>query len=132
MTRPWGPLTKAQRQQVRGELRAAAQKCGVTVPSQGGRRDQLRAPPGDPRSVESREHAAGERSSRRVLYSRPAGTRSSRSSRAMATAPAAGPTASSSTAARHPTRSTTQGTALIVTTVSRNPMAVCVVRAVPT
>ena len=35
MTRPWGPLTKEQRQQVRGELRAAAQKCGVTVPAKG-------------------------------------------------------------------------------------------------
>jgi len=35
VTRPWGPLTKEQRQQVRGELRAAAQKCGVTVPAKG-------------------------------------------------------------------------------------------------
>ena len=33
VTRPWGPLTKEQRQQVRPELRAAAEKCGVTVPT---------------------------------------------------------------------------------------------------
>lgn len=33
VTRPWGPLTKEQRQQVRSDLKAAAQKCGVTVPS---------------------------------------------------------------------------------------------------
>ena len=33
VTRPWGPLTKEQRQQVRADLRAAAQKCGVTVPT---------------------------------------------------------------------------------------------------
>ena len=33
MTRPWGPLTKEQRQQVRADLRAAAQKCGITVPT---------------------------------------------------------------------------------------------------
>ena len=33
MTRPWGPLTKEQRQQVRSELRTAAQKCDVTVPT---------------------------------------------------------------------------------------------------
>ena len=33
VTRPWGPLTKEQRQQVRGDLRAAAQKCGVTLPT---------------------------------------------------------------------------------------------------
>jgi hypothetical protein len=50
----------------------------------------------------------------------------------MATAPATGPTASSSTAHRQPTSPNTQGTALIVTTVSRKPIAVCVVSAVPT
>ena len=33
VTRPWGPLTKEQRQEVRGDLRAAAQKCGVTLPT---------------------------------------------------------------------------------------------------
>ncbi len=33
VTRPWGPLTKEQRQQVRADLKAAAQKCGVTVPT---------------------------------------------------------------------------------------------------
>lgn len=33
VTRPWGPLTREQRQQVRSELRAAAQKCGVTMPT---------------------------------------------------------------------------------------------------
>ncbi len=33
VTRPWGPLTKEQRQEVRADLRAAAQKCGVTVPT---------------------------------------------------------------------------------------------------
>ena len=33
VTRPWGPLTKEQRQQVRADLRAAAEKCGVTVPT---------------------------------------------------------------------------------------------------
>jgi hypothetical protein len=33
VTRPWGPLTKEQRQSVRADLRAAAQKCGVTLPA---------------------------------------------------------------------------------------------------
>jgi hypothetical protein len=33
VNRPWGPLTKEQRQAVRADLRAAAQKCGVTLPS---------------------------------------------------------------------------------------------------
>lgn len=33
VNRPWGPLTKEQRQQVRADLEAAAQKCGVTVPT---------------------------------------------------------------------------------------------------
>ena len=33
VTRPWGPLTKEQRQQVRADLRAAAGTCGVTVPT---------------------------------------------------------------------------------------------------
>jgi hypothetical protein len=33
VTRPWGPLTKEQRQQVRAELRAAAQQCGITLPA---------------------------------------------------------------------------------------------------
>ena len=50
----------------------------------------------------------------------------------MATAPATGPAARSSTAQRQPTSPTTHGTALIVTTVSRKPIAVCVVSAVPT
>lgn len=30
VNRPWGPLTKEQRQQVRADLKSAAQKCGVT------------------------------------------------------------------------------------------------------
>jgi len=33
VNRPWGPLTKEQRQQVRAELRAAAQKCDITLPA---------------------------------------------------------------------------------------------------
>lgn len=33
VTRPWGPLTKEQRQDVRADLKAAAQKCGVTLPT---------------------------------------------------------------------------------------------------
>ena len=33
VTRPWGPLTKEQRQQVRADLKAAAQECGVTLPA---------------------------------------------------------------------------------------------------
>ncbi len=33
VTRPWGPLTKEERQKVRAELRAAAQKCDVTLPA---------------------------------------------------------------------------------------------------
>jgi hypothetical protein len=33
VTRPWGPLTKEQRQQVRADLRAAAQQCGITLPA---------------------------------------------------------------------------------------------------
>lgn len=33
LTRPWGPLTKEQRQQVRADLRAAATKCGATMPT---------------------------------------------------------------------------------------------------
>jgi hypothetical protein len=33
VTRPWGPLTKEERQAVRADLRAAAQACGVTTPS---------------------------------------------------------------------------------------------------
>lgn len=32
VTRPWGPMTKEQRQQVRADLRAAAGKCDVTLP----------------------------------------------------------------------------------------------------
>lgn len=32
VTRPWGPLTKEQRQAVRADLEAAAEKCGVTLP----------------------------------------------------------------------------------------------------
>jgi hypothetical protein len=32
VTRPWGPLTKEERQAVRSDLRAAAKACGVTVP----------------------------------------------------------------------------------------------------
>lgn len=31
--RPWGPLTKEQRQEVRADLAAAAKGCGVTVPT---------------------------------------------------------------------------------------------------
>jgi len=34
--RPWGPLTKEQRQQVRADLKAAAQTCGVTLPAKAG------------------------------------------------------------------------------------------------
>jgi hypothetical protein len=33
VTRPWGPLTKEQRQQVRADLKAAAQQCGITLPT---------------------------------------------------------------------------------------------------
>ena len=33
VTRPWGPLTKEQRQQVRSELKAAAQKCDIALPA---------------------------------------------------------------------------------------------------
>lgn len=33
VTRPWGPLTKEQRQQVRTDLRTAAHTCGVTWPT---------------------------------------------------------------------------------------------------
>ncbi len=33
VSRPWGPLTKEERQQVRAELRAAAQKCDITLPA---------------------------------------------------------------------------------------------------
>jgi hypothetical protein len=33
VTRPWGPLTKEQRQQVRKDLAAAASACGVTLPA---------------------------------------------------------------------------------------------------
>ena len=32
-SRPWGPLTKEQRQQVRAELRAAAQECDIALPT---------------------------------------------------------------------------------------------------
>lgn len=32
VTRPWGPMTRDQRQQLRDDLRAAAEACGVTVP----------------------------------------------------------------------------------------------------
>ena len=32
VTRPWGPLTRDQRQQLRQDLRAAAEACGVTPP----------------------------------------------------------------------------------------------------
>ena len=31
VTRPWGPLTREERQAVRSELRSAAKACGVTV-----------------------------------------------------------------------------------------------------
>ena len=54
-----------------------------------------------------------------------------RSSRSIATAPAAGPSASSATATGQPACSATSGVAWIVTTVSRNPIAVWVVSAVP-
>ena len=33
VTRPWGPLTAEQRRQVRTDLRAAAETCGVTLPA---------------------------------------------------------------------------------------------------
>jgi hypothetical protein len=33
VTRPWGPLTQEQRQQVRADLRAAAQQCAITLPT---------------------------------------------------------------------------------------------------
>lgn len=32
LQRPWGPLTKAERQAVRADLAAAAKECGVTPP----------------------------------------------------------------------------------------------------
>ena len=50
----------------------------------------------------------------------------------IATAPSRGPGASSSSAYRHPIASATIGTNWMVTTVTRNPMAVCAVNAVPT
>lgn len=31
--RPWGPLTKAERQKVRADLAAAAKECGATLPA---------------------------------------------------------------------------------------------------
>ncbi len=34
VNRPWGPMTREQRQQVRTDLRAAAETCGVTLPEQ--------------------------------------------------------------------------------------------------
>ncbi|HYN66658.1 MAG TPA: hypothetical protein VES93_07190 [Ornithinibacter sp.] len=33
VNRPWGPMTKDQRKQVRADLKAAAEKCGVTMPT---------------------------------------------------------------------------------------------------
>jgi hypothetical protein len=33
VSRPWGPLTKEQRQQVRADLKAAATTCGITLPT---------------------------------------------------------------------------------------------------
>ena len=36
VNRPWGPLSKEQRQAVRADLKAAAQKCGVTLPAPSG------------------------------------------------------------------------------------------------
>ncbi len=33
VTRPWGLLTKEQRQSLRADLEAAAQKCGLTLPA---------------------------------------------------------------------------------------------------
>ena len=33
VNRPWGPLTKEQRQAVRSDLTAAAERCGVTLPA---------------------------------------------------------------------------------------------------
>ncbi|MBM6399220.1 hypothetical protein [Phycicoccus sonneratiae] len=33
VTRPWGPLSKEQRQSVRADLKAAAEKCGVELPT---------------------------------------------------------------------------------------------------
>ncbi|NHA68115.1 hypothetical protein [Phycicoccus flavus] len=33
VTRPWGPMTKDQRRQVRDDLRAAARSCGVQPPA---------------------------------------------------------------------------------------------------
>lgn len=32
VTRPWGPMSKEQRQALRADLKAAAEKCGVTLP----------------------------------------------------------------------------------------------------
>lgn len=36
VNRPWGPLTKEQRQAVRADLKAAADKCGVALPARSG------------------------------------------------------------------------------------------------
>ena len=39
VNRPWGPLTKEQRQAVRADLRAAAEKCGVALPARSAGRE---------------------------------------------------------------------------------------------
>jgi hypothetical protein len=36
VNRPWGPLTQEQRRAVRADLRAAAERCGVTLPARSG------------------------------------------------------------------------------------------------
>lgn len=39
VNRPWGPLTKEQRQAVRADLRAAAERCGVALPARSAGRE---------------------------------------------------------------------------------------------
>jgi len=39
VNRPWGPLTKEQRQAVRADLSAAAEKCGVALPARSAGRE---------------------------------------------------------------------------------------------
>jgi hypothetical protein len=39
VNRPWGQLTKEQRQAVRADLRAAAEKCGVALPARSAGRE---------------------------------------------------------------------------------------------
>ncbi len=44
VTRPWGPMTKEQRREVRADLRAAAEKCGVELPQKPANRAPATSP----------------------------------------------------------------------------------------